>query len=149
MRGGAKQSAAAGPADASTLPLEQQLPQLVQLLSSQTLVVSRRFNRRLPEQPLLDPVTPQQISAHVAQQLHIDLPPALILMEPGQPITSYGSFKVPLGLKDEQGQQVELSLTVRKTYRGSRLRRLRLFRRGGAAAAQAAQQRQPSSRSSA
>jgi hypothetical protein len=106
------------PCSAARLPLHQ--------------VASRAFSWRAPEQPR-EPLTPAQLSAYVAQQMHIALPPQLIMM--GERITQYGSYKVPLNLRDSAGQQVELSVLVRKTHQGSKLRRLKASSRGGVRAA--------------
>jgi hypothetical protein len=62
-------------------------------------------------------VTAKHLSLYAAKQLHVELPPELILMDTTAPITQFGSFKVPLNLKDETGRQVELSVQVNRTYR--------------------------------
>ena len=62
-------------------------------------------------------VTAKHLSLYAAKQLHVELPPELILMDTAAPITQFGSFKVPLNLKDETGRQVELSVQVNRTYR--------------------------------
>lgn len=85
-------------------------------------VVSRRFNREHPEQPMIGEVTAQHLAARTAHQLKVQLPPELIMMRSHEPIKHFGSFKVPLNLKNEQGQQVELEVVVQKTYRRSRVR---------------------------
>jgi hypothetical protein len=110
-------------------------------------VIGRRFNQHLPEQPMLGEVTAQHLAACTAQQLKIALPPELIMMHKHSPIKAFGSFKVPLNLKDEAGQQVELEVEVNRTRRSSRVRqhKLKLFASAGqqekpAAAAAAAGQ---------
>jgi hypothetical protein len=40
-------------------------------------------------------VGPRDVSALVARQLHVDLPPALVMLEGG--ITDFGEFKVGVG----------------------------------------------------
>jgi hypothetical protein len=62
-------------------------------------------------------VTAHQLRLYAAKQLHVDLPRELIMMDDASPITQYGSYKVPLNLRTRQGQQVELSVQVDKTYR--------------------------------
>jgi hypothetical protein len=92
-------------------------------------VIGRRFNQQHPEEPMLGEVTAQHLAACTAQQLKISLPPELIMMHKHSPIKAFGSFKVPLNLKDEAGQQVELEVEVNRTRRSSRVRhhKLRLF----------------------
>uniref|UniRef100_A0A383V847 Large ribosomal subunit protein bL9c n=1 Tax=Tetradesmus obliquus TaxID=3088 RepID=A0A383V847_TETOB len=129
LRGGGKQAAAAAVVDAAKLPPEQQLPQIIDLLHSKHVVIGRRFNQQHPEQPMLGEVTAQHLAACAAKQLHVSLPPELILMHSHSPIKAFGSFKVPLNLKDAEGQQVELEVEVNRTRRSSRVRqhKLRLF----------------------
>lgn len=55
-------------------------------------------------------VTKFDIVKAVAGQLHIELPEPLILME--QPITGFGTFKVPLNLRTKDDEQVELTVSV-------------------------------------
>lgn len=62
-------------------------------------------------------VTAQQLCMYAARQLHVELPRELLLMDDGSPITQFGSYTVPLNLRDEQGQQVELMVQVNKTHR--------------------------------
>lgn len=66
---------------------------------------------------MLGVVTPHQLCLYAAKQLRVELPRELVMMDDAAPITQYGSYKVPLNLKDDQGQQVELAVTVNKTYR--------------------------------
>jgi hypothetical protein len=74
-------------------------------------------------------VTAEHLAACAAHQLKVALPPELILMHKHSPIKAFGRFKVPLNLKDEAGQQVELEVEVNRTRRSSRVRhhKLRLF----------------------
>lgn len=62
-------------------------------------------------------VTAHHLRLYAAKQLQVDLPRELIMMDDSSPITQYGSYKVPLNLRTPQGQQVELSVQVNKTYR--------------------------------
>jgi ribosomal protein L9 len=62
-------------------------------------------------------VTARQLCLYAARQLHVELPRQLLLMGDNDTITQFGSYTVPLNLKDEQGQQVELAVQVNKTYR--------------------------------
>jgi hypothetical protein len=55
---------------------------------------------------MLGQVTARHVSAYVAQQLKVLLPEELILMHQHDPITQFGSYKVPLNLKDAEGNQV-------------------------------------------
>lgn len=48
----------------------------------------------------------------------VELPRQLLMMTDDNPIVAYGSYKVPLNLRDPaSGQQVELAVQVNKTYR--------------------------------
>lgn len=48
----------------------------------------------------------------------VELPRQLVMMTDDNPIVAYGSYKVPLNLRDPaSGQQVELAVQVNKTYR--------------------------------
>eukprot|EP00882_Tetradesmus_deserticola_P027656 GHRQ01030708.1.p2 GENE.GHRQ01030708.1~~GHRQ01030708.1.p2 ORF type:complete len:104 (+),score=68.11 GHRQ01030708.1:145-456(+) len=78
---------------------------------------------------MLGEITAQHLAACTAQQLRVAIPPELIMMHKHSPIKAFGSFKVPLNLRDEAGQQVELEVEVNKTRRSSRVRhhKLRLF----------------------
>eukprot|EP00775_Hariotina_reticulata_P013448 gene13448-13574_t len=103
-----QQGAAAGALDLSTLPVEQQLPRIVQLLSDSTVTISQRYNLHQADQPMLGQVTARQLSAYVAQQLKVLLPEELIMMHKHDPITQFGAYKVPLNLKDADGNQAQL-----------------------------------------
>eukprot|EP00879_Flechtneria_rotunda_P006815 GHRR01007159.1.p1 GENE.GHRR01007159.1~~GHRR01007159.1.p1 ORF type:complete len:274 (+),score=98.49 GHRR01007159.1:140-961(+) len=122
LHAGFKQQRAAAAVDPADRPLEQQLPEIVKVLQDREVVVSRRFNRRHPEQPMLGEVTANHLAALTAQQLRVDLSPELIMMQKGNPIKQFGSYKVPLNLKNDQGEQLELEVMVRKTYRSDRVR---------------------------
>lgn len=80
-------------------------------------VVSRRFSWKQPDQPMVGALSAKQLALYAAKQLHIELPRELILMDDSTPITQFGSYRVPLNLRDEGGRQVELSVQVNKTYR--------------------------------
>jgi ribosomal protein L9 len=80
-------------------------------------VVSRRFSKKGPDQAMVGSVTAQQLCLYAARQLHVELPRELLMMDDHAPITQFGSYTVPLNLRDEQGQQVELLVQVNKTYR--------------------------------
>eukprot|EP00879_Flechtneria_rotunda_P027934 GHRR01029991.1.p2 GENE.GHRR01029991.1~~GHRR01029991.1.p2 ORF type:complete len:102 (+),score=44.77 GHRR01029991.1:312-617(+) len=71
---------------------------------------------------MLGEVTANHLAALTAQQLRVDLSPELIMMQKGNPIKQFGSYKVPLNLKNDQGEQLELEVMVRKTYRSDRVR---------------------------
>jgi predicted ABC-type transport system involved in lysophospholipase L1 biosynthesis ATPase subunit len=97
---------------------------------------------------MIGEVTAQHLAACTAQQLKIAIPPELIMMHKHSPIKAFGSFKVPLNLKDDAGQQVELEVEVNRTLRSSRIRHHKLKLFGGqqqkpAAAAAAAAGVQP------
>lgn len=73
---------------------------------------------------MIGQVTADHLVHLIAQQLKIDLPPELVMMHRGQPITQFGSFRVPLNLQADDGQQAEVAVTVEKTRRSSRVRQL-------------------------
>jgi hypothetical protein len=48
----------------------------------------------------------------------VELPRQLLMMSDDTPIVAFGSYKVPLNLRDpDSGQQVELAVQINKTYR--------------------------------
>lgn len=78
-------------------------------------VVTRRFNRKEEGQPMIGTVSKTTLGTMIKKQLQIWMPHEMILMN--QPIASYGEFKIPLNLKGTDGQQLELTVDVRKTWR--------------------------------
>ena len=81
--------------------------------------VSHRFEEGNPKQ-MVGGVSKREVRELVARQLSLNLPLPLILMESDQPITAFGTYKVPLDFYTGDGEQVELNLEVRKTYRTGR-----------------------------
>ncbi len=60
-------------------------------------------------------VTRNDVRRMVADQLRIDLPSPLILMDAH--IQQYGAYRVPLNLATRAGQPIELSLNVIRARR--------------------------------
>jgi hypothetical protein len=68
-------------------------------------------------------ITAKHLSDLAAHQLHVFLPPELICMRQGDAITAFGSYRVPINLRDpNSGQQLELAVTVRESLRSGRIR---------------------------
>jgi hypothetical protein len=86
-------------------------------------VASRRVSYKFDEgspMHMVGGVSKRQVQNLVARQLSIDLPLPLILMESDKPITAFGTYKIPLDFYTPEGEQVELNLEVRKTFRTGR-----------------------------
>eukprot|EP00877_Chromochloris_zofingiensis_P003556 jgi/Chrzof1/13200/Cz07g24060.t1 len=76
---------------------QEYMQEILRLLSSRILVVTRRFNRKEEGQPMIGTVSKTTLGTMIKKQLQIWMPHEMILMN--QPIASYGEFKIPLNLK--------------------------------------------------
>ncbi len=96
-RGRGKQPAAVGALEggsggAAAAAAMAELPAIIKLLSSASVVAKRRFRWRTEDQAMVGGVGPKQIAELVGQQLRVALPAELVMLD--GPLTDFGEFKV-------------------------------------------------------